>query len=99
MMSKLLSWLKSVLSESDGSGSTTRVLMFFLVFAAIIWSSVLLYDAHVHKITIEQFSSYLSSISNYLTITATPLYAANKAADVFNNKFGNGNRDQNDNNR
>jgi hypothetical protein len=74
------------MSESDGSGSTTRVLIFGLVIAAIAWSSILCFDAHKHKITVEQFNSYLSSIGQYLTVTATPLYAVNKTADVFNNK-------------
>ena len=88
-LTKLASWIKTVMSESDGSGSTTRVLMFVLVLAAIVWSSVLLHDAHIHKITIEQFNNYLGSISQYLTITASPLYAVNKAADCFNNRNGN----------
>jgi hypothetical protein len=82
-MTELFNWLKSVMSESDGSGSTTRVLMFVLVLAAIVWSSILLHDAHAHKITIEQFSSYLGSISQYLTITAGPLYATNKISDCI----------------
>lgn len=85
-MKEFLKWLKSVLSESDGSGSTTRCLMFIVVFAAVIWSSVLLVDVHHHKVSIEQLDGYFGSIGQYLTVTATPLYAVNKAADVMNNR-------------
>jgi hypothetical protein len=88
-ISELLKWLRSVLSERDGTGSTTRVLMFVLVIAAIVWSSVLLHDAHARKITIEQFNNYLGSIGQYLTITAGPLYATNKIADCVNNRSNN----------
>jgi hypothetical protein len=83
---EICGWLKSVLSEADGSGSATRVLMFILVLAAIVWSSVLLVDVHKHKYTMEQFSGYLTSVGQYLTITATPLYATNKIATVIDNK-------------
>ena len=95
-LQRLVSWFRTVLSESDGTGSSTRVLMFVLVLAAVVWSSVLLFDVHTHHVSVEQFNAYLTSIGQYLTITCSPLYATNKISDCYNNRIA-GRSGNNDN--
>lgn len=85
---KLLHFLKSVYSEADGTGSSTRVhiglLTVFVVSVGISFSVLVV----KHVITIEQFDNFLSSAATFLIGTCGPLYGVNKFADWAKNKNG-----------
>jgi|SRR5580658_7081779 hypothetical protein len=80
-LTSLFTWLKSVYSESDGTGSSTRIhitLLITFVLGVGISFGVLV---HHKSITIEQFNSFLGSAATFLTATCGPLYGVNKLAD------------------
>lgn len=78
---KILHFIKSVYSEPDGSGSSTRVhigLLTVFVISVGVGFSVLVFKK---SITIEQFDNFLSSAATFLIGTCGPLYGVNKLAD------------------
>jgi hypothetical protein len=80
------SWIKSVYSEPDGSGSSTRIHITMLI-AFILGVGISFGVAtHQKRITIEQFNNFLSAGSTFIVTTCGPLYAANKTADWLKNK-------------
>ena len=83
-------WLKSIWSEPDGSGSSTRI--HITAITTFILGIGLSFGVATHqkRITIEQFNNFLSSAATFLVTTCGPLYGINKASDYFKNKTGNG---------
>lgn len=81
-----LGFIRSVYSESDGSGSSTRLHIGLLT--AFVISVGLSFGVLVHKktITIEQFNGFLGSAATFLVTTAGPLYGVNKLADWAKDK-------------
>jgi hypothetical protein len=79
------SWLKSVYSEADGSGSSTRVHIGLFTGFVIAVGMSFAWLVHRQHLTIEQFDNFLSAGSGFIVVTCGPLYAANKIADVRNN--------------
>jgi hypothetical protein len=80
------SWVKSVYSEPDGSGSSTRVhigLLTVFVIAVGISFGVLV---HERILTAEQFDNFLTAGAGFLVTTTGPLYATNKLADWAKNR-------------
>jgi hypothetical protein len=73
-------WLKSVYSESDGSGSSTRVHMAALI--AFILGVGVSFSVSVHHkyVTIEQFDAFLSAGATFLVSTCGALYGINKVS-------------------
>jgi hypothetical protein len=81
-----MNWLRSIWSEPDGTGSSTRVHMTALI-AFIIGTGLSFGIAtHQKKVSIEQFNNFLSAGSTFLVTTCGPLYGANKVADYLKNK-------------
>lgn len=82
-------WLKSVYSEPDGSGSSTRLhisaLIAFILGVGISFGVA----THHKKFTIEEFDNFLTTSSTFIVTTCGPLYAANKVADWAKNKDNN----------
>jgi len=80
-MVAMLTWLKSVYSESSGSGSSTRVhigvILAFIVGLGVSFAVA----THTHRITIEQFNNFLQSAGTFFVTTSGPLYAANQAGN------------------
>ena len=80
------SWLRSVYSEPDGSGSSTRVHI-GMIFAFILGvGTAFAVSTYKSKMTIDQFNSFLGSAGNFILVTGGPLYGANKLADWAKNK-------------
>jgi hypothetical protein len=81
-----MNWLKTVWSEPDGTGSSTRVHMTALI-AFILGVGISFGIAtHQKKFSIEQFNNFLSAGSTFLVTTCGPLYGANKVADYMKSK-------------
>ncbi len=83
---KGLSWVKSIWSEPDGSGSSTRI--HITAFVTFILGVGIAFGVATHqkKFTIEQFDSFLTAASGFVVTTCGPLYGANKLADWAKNK-------------
>ena len=83
-----MNFLKSVFSESDGSGSASRVMIgmivSFILGIGIAFSTLVC----SHKITIEQFNDFLNKGGSFILTTCGPLYGINKAADAYKNNKG-----------
>jgi hypothetical protein len=87
-LSAFISWVKSVYSESDGTGSSTRIhISLLIVFVLAVGAS---FGVLVHRksITIAEFNSFLGAAATFLTATCGPLYGVNKLADWANKKSG-----------
>lgn len=73
----LLSFFKSVYSD-NGVGSSTRVHIGILVTFVVAVGLSFAAAVHLHKVTIEQFNSFLASGATFLTTTCGSLYGANQ---------------------
>ena len=85
-MKQFLSWLRSVYSEVDGTGSSTRVHMSILIAFVVGIGISFGIATHQKHITIEQFNNFLNSGSTFIVTTCGPLYASNKLADWAKSK-------------
>jgi hypothetical protein len=79
-------WVRSIWSEPDGSGSSTRIHMTALISFVLGIGIAFGVATHSKRITIEQFDNFLNAGSTFIVTTCGPLYAANKAADWLKNK-------------
>jgi hypothetical protein len=86
---KVIGWIKSIWSEPDGSGSSTRVHITVLIVFILGMGLSFGIATHQKRITMEQFNSFLNSAGTFLVTTCGPLYGLNKAADVYKNKDNN----------
>ena len=84
-----LHWLRSIWSEADGNGSTTRVLMFILVSFIVGVGVSFAVATHQKIITIEQFNAFLQSGGLFITTTVPVIYGINKMADWASSKNNN----------
>jgi len=79
-------WLRSVYSEPDGTGSSTRLhislLTVFTIAVGISFAALV----HRHGITIEQFNAFLGAAATFLVSTCGPLYGINKLSDWAKSK-------------
>lgn len=76
---------KSVFSEPDGSGSTSRILMACIV--SFIIGSGITFVTHIHgPIVLADFDAFLSSAGVFIATTCAPLYAINKSSDAYKNQ-------------
>lgn len=80
-------WVRSIWSESDGSGSSTRVHISLILLFTLTSGSVFCYMVAHKSMTIEQFNGFLSTASTFIVTTCGALYGLNKAADYLNNKL------------
>ena len=80
-LNKLFGWLKSVYSESDGTGSSTRLHIGLLIAFVISVGVSFAHLVHIHVLTVEQFNGYLSASGTFLVTVCGVLYGANKLAD------------------
>jgi hypothetical protein len=83
------SWLKSVYSEPDGSGSSTRIHISLLTGFVIGIGISFAISVHHKLVTISEFNAFLGAASAFLIATAGPLYGLNKAADWLKNRDNN----------
>lgn len=85
MIGKLFSFLKSTLSERDGTGSNTRLCVMLIVVFALGWVTSLFSRVH-GPVTVADIRELLPSMASFVGLVCGPLYAINKAADVMNNR-------------
>lgn len=78
-----LNWLKSVWSEPNGNGSSTRVHITALLFFVLGLGTAFGTLAYHSKISIEQFDNFLSTAGTFFVTTSGPLYAVNKLSDFM----------------
>ena len=78
-------FLRSVLSEDDGSGSSTRLIMVMLVSFIVGVGSAFAFKVH-GPVTLAEYGQFLTSASAFIMATCGPLYLINKGADAINNK-------------
>lgn len=85
-MKSWVEWIKSIFSEPNGNGSSSRVQGTAII--AFILGMGLAFGVNTmrHKITMEQFNSYLVAGGEFILTTAGPIYGINKAADWLKNK-------------
>ena len=88
MLKDFLAWLRSVYSEPDGTGSSTRLVISALVAFAIVAGLSFAYLVHIKTITIEQFDAFLTAAATFIVTTCGPLYGVNKLADYGKNSQG-----------
>lgn len=93
-IAKMFGFFKSVYSEPDGNGSSTRVhigiLTAFVISVGISFSILV----HQKIVSIEQFDNFLSSAATFLIGTCGPLYGINKLADAYKSKNSDSNQGQ-----
>ena len=82
----LFAWLKSVYSEPDGTGSSTRIHISLLTLFTISVGASFGVLVHKHSISMEQFNSFLGAAATFLVSTAGPLYGVNRLADWAKSK-------------
>ena len=93
-LKQLFLWLKSVYSESSGNGSATRVHIGLIVGFVIAVGLSFATAVHLHKLTIDQFNSYLNTAGQFVVVTGGPLYAANQAGNWLQKREDNKNQNQ-----
>ena len=93
-ISKILSWIRSVYSESDGSGSSTRVhigvILAFVIGVGVSFGVA----ANQKKITIDQFNSFLNTAGAFIVTTAGTLYGVNQIGNQVGNYINTKNNKQ-----
>lgn len=82
-------YLRSMLSESDGTGSTTRFCLVLVVVFTLGFVAALLWKIHA-PVTVAEFCQAVSALTLFATGICGALYGINRAADVFNNRADKG---------
>ena len=80
-----MNWLRSVYSEADGNGSSARVHIGLIVIFTLGVGISFAVGVRHKTITLDQFDTFLSSASIFITSTCGSLYAMNKLADYGKN--------------
>lgn len=80
-LTSFLVWLRSVYSEADGSGSSTRIHISILIMFVISVGVSFGYLVHRHTLTVAQFNDFLSAGGTFIVTTCGSLYGVNKVAD------------------
>ena len=82
----VLTWIRSVYSEPDGTGSSTRIhvslLTSFVISIGVSFGAMV----HKHAISVEQFNQFLVAGGTFIATTCGPLYGANRIADWAKSK-------------
>lgn len=91
----VLQWVKSVYSERDGSGSSTRVhiglILGFIITVGLSFATAV----HIHKITIEQFDKFLETAGAFILTTGGPMYGINQVGNWAQKREDNNNTNTN----
>lgn len=85
-MNQFWTWVRSIWSEPNGNGSSTRIIITAIISFIIGVGISFAVATNKKMITIEQFNNFLSSGGAFILTTCGPLYTANKAADWLKNK-------------
>jgi uncharacterized membrane protein len=82
---KSSSFVRSWLSEADGTVSNTRICVALVVTFALGWVTALVSKVP-GPVSVAELSSILSPMAFFVTGITGTLYGVNKAADVLNNR-------------
>jgi len=85
---KALGFIRSWLSESDGSVSNTRICVALVITFALGWVTALVVKVH-GPVSVSDVAALLGPLGLFVTGITGTLYAVNKAADVLNNRARN----------
>lgn len=85
-INKTFAWLRSVYSEADGTGSSTRVHVGLLVVFVVIVGFLFEHLVAHGVMKPEQFFAYLGVAGTFLATVCGVLYGTNKVADVMSKK-------------
>jgi hypothetical protein len=80
------SFLRSVYSESDGTGSSTRVHIGLIILFTIAVGVSFAVSVHHRYVTLDQFDSFLSAAGTFIVTTCGALYGINKAGAYLESK-------------
>lgn len=78
-------WLRSMLSEANGTGSSSRFCVVLLIVFTLGFVTALLFKVQ-RPVTVAEFCQALNALTIFATGVCGALYGINKAADVFNNR-------------
>jgi hypothetical protein len=87
-LSPSIDWpfIKSIFSEPDGNGSSSRVLISMIV--SFIVGVGIGFATRIHQpITMTDFVTFLGAAGMFITTTVAPLYLINKGSDAYKNKL------------
>jgi len=90
LLMSLFSWIKSVYSD-NGVGSSTRVHIGIIIGFVVSVGLSFAIAVHMHRITLADFDSFLSSGGTFIVTTGGPLYAANQAGNWLQKREDNKN--------
>ena len=79
------SYLRSMLSEADGTGSSTRLCVLLVIVFTLGFVTALIWKIHA-PVTVAEFCQAISALTLFATGICAALYGINRAADVFNNR-------------
>jgi hypothetical protein len=81
-------FLRSQLSDKDGTVSNTKVCVLIVVIAVVSWVSCLLYKLHA-VVTVTDIVTFLGSAGTFATMLCGTLAALKYGADSINNRAPN----------
>lgn len=87
-----LNFVRSVFSEPDGTGSTSRILITAIVAFVLGIGSALVAKIHT-PVTVADIDSFLGAAGIFIASTCTPMYLINKGANTMIVKSDNEHRD------
>lgn len=73
-----LTWIRSVYSENDGTGSSTRVHIGLLIAFILGVGVSFAVGVHHHQLSPEQFDAYLAAGGTFVVTCCGALYGINK---------------------
>ena len=85
-LSPIFTWIRSVYSEPDGNGSSTRVHMAAIIGFIIGVGISFCISVHHQRVSIDQFDGFLTAAGTFILTTCGALYGINKAGSYFDAK-------------
>lgn len=85
-------FVKSVFSEPDGTGSASRILITAIVCFVLGIGSALVAKIHT-PVSVSDINSFLGAAGIFIASTCTPMYLINKGANTMIAKSDNEHRD------
>ncbi len=78
-------FMRSMLSEADGTASSTRFCTVLVIAFTLGFASALLWKIHA-PVTVAEWCQALGALTLFATGICGALYGINRAADVLNNR-------------
>ena len=81
-------FLRSQLSDKDGTVSNTKVCILLVITSALSWISCLLYKLHT-VVTVTDIVTFVGSVGTFVTMLCGVLAGLKYSADAVNNRAPN----------